>query len=72
MPASAHGTPTEVSVKKLIGRSIAPASTELRMRPATTTLVLVPIRVHKPPRIVAKLSGISSFETGIGISWPTP
>ena len=29
------------------------------------TLVLVPINVHKPPRIVAKLSGMSSLDTGM-------
>jgi hypothetical protein len=44
---------------------MAPLSTEACMRPATTTFVLVPINVHKPPRIVAKLSGMRSFETGI-------
>ncbi len=42
-----------------------PASTERCTRPAAITLVLVPISVQRPPRIVAKLSGISSFDGGM-------
>jgi hypothetical protein len=34
------------------------------MSPATTTFVLVPISVHRPPRIVANDNGISNFEAG--------
>mmetsp|Transcript_8519 Transcript_8519/g.21895 ORF Transcript_8519/g.21895 Transcript_8519/m.21895 type:complete len:279 (-) Transcript_8519:59-895(-) len=64
IPASATGSPTIPISKSDISNDGSFSFT----KPNTTRLVDVPISVHVPPKIEAKLSGISSFE---GENWFT-
>ena len=61
-PPQAAGMPAQVRSSTPQGRA-RPAAIRSSTRPATITLVLVPISVHKPPSTTAEFIGIRSFET---------
>ena len=58
MPAASSGTPSQVISNIPSGWPVFAAT-----NPLTTTLVLVPMSVQRPPRTTASFIGISSFET---------
>jgi hypothetical protein len=57
-PASSSGTPSHEISNIPSGAPVFPFTS-----PLTTTFVLVPMSVHKPPRTTAAFIGIKSFET---------
>ncbi len=59
MPAIMQGTPTHAS-SNMVSPLSGLCSTSLLF---TTMVVLVPIRVHIPPRMAAKLSGMNRWLT---------
>ena len=62
MPLIATGTPYRESANRPMGCASGYRS---RIMPSTTRLVEVPMRVHVPPRMDAKESGIMSCEFGM-------
>ena len=70
MPHTAAGNPITVTAQKLPGVNGTPLldvvagslPSDVRYSRLTTMLEAVPIMVHAPPRIAAKLSGMNSFE----------
>ena len=67
MPVSATGTPYSPRSNSPMECSVSlvpSAPRQSRSMPSTTRLVLVPINVHVPPRMLAKLRGIMTCALG--------